>query len=297
MYRAHKFTPNYSQVNPYPIYEDMIAHTDSVLLPLGFIKEELGLSQDGGFMLYGYRNDSNNSGKPVFWLDSNIQGSEWWTCYYCLDFIESVWGDTYHDKQVSQLIRDNFNLYYIPSMNPWGYENVKYNNSRGVNLNRNFDNLWELYEGGAHGTNLYKGISVESESETKHTVKKFNEIKPYIAINCHTTTGSGNGVDLNRKYRKYHLLTKDIQESFKITVPDAGTLDWNIQFSPSAPGWYGLQKSKENTDTISSILEHQSDTMDFNAGLTFLFIIALTTINYKNNGYLKLSDPYSLIKN
>lgn len=298
MYRAHKFTPNYSQVNPYPIYEDMIAHTDSVLLPLGFIKEELGLSQDGGFMLYGYRNDNKNSGRPVFWLDSNMHGSEWWTCYYCLDFIEAVWGNKHHDKQVSQLIRNNFNLYYIPSMNPWGYENVKYYQSRGVNLNRNFDSRWELYGGNAQWEgNNYKGAAPESESETRHTVKKFNEIKPYIAINCHTTTGSGNGLDMNRRYKKYHLLTKDMQESFKITVPDAGTLEWNAQFSPSAQAWYGLQKSKENTDVIASILEHQSDTDKYNVGLTFLFIIALSTINYKNNGYLKLTNPYSLIRN
>ena len=299
MYRAHKFTPNYSQVNPYPIYEDMIAHTDSVLLPLGFIKEELGLSQDGGFMLYGYRNDNKDSGKPVFWLDSNMHGSEWWTCYYCLDFIEAVWGDKYHDKQTSQLIRDNINMYYIPSMNPWGYENVKYYQSRGVNLNRNFDNgNWETYPGNAQWEgNNYKGHAPESEAETKHIVKKFNEVKPYIAINCHTTTGSGNGVDLNRRFKKYHLLTKDMHESFKVTIPDAGTLEWNGQFSPSAQGWYGLQKSKENTDVIASILEHQSDTDDFNVGLTFLFIIVMTTINYKINGTLKLNNSYKLISN
>ena len=299
MYKAHKFTPNYSQINPFPKYEEMIAYTDSILLPLGFIKEDLGLSQDGKFMLYGYRNDSNNSGKPLFWLDSNMHGSEWWTCYYCLDFLENVWGDKYHDKQTSQLIRDNINMYYIPSMNPWGYENVKYYQSRGVNLNRNFDNgNWETYPGNAQWEgNNYKGHAPESEAETKHIVKKFNEVKPYIAINCHTTTGSGNGVDMNRRFKKYHLLTKDMHQSFKVTVPDAGTLEWNGQFSPSAQAWYGLHKSKENTDVIASILEHQSDTDKYNVGLTFLFIIAMSTINYKNNGYLKLTDPYSLIRN
>lgn len=289
MIKFYRESWNYSQINPYPTYAEMIQHTDDRLLPLGFEKEEIGLTQDGNFMMYGYKKNLN---KPVFWLDSNMHGSEWWTCYYCLDFIEQVWGDNYFDKNVSKIIRDNFGIYYIPSMNPWGYENNKYYQSRGVNLNRNFDNgLWQSYGGNAQWEgNNYKGEAPESEQETKNVVVAFNRIKPFLAINCHTTTGGGNGVDMNRRYPQYSILSRDIHNSLKLTYQEAGTLEWNGQYSPSAQSWYGLQTSKENTPVIASILEHQSDTDKYNVGLTLLYIIALTVINYRLNGKLTLDS-------
>lgn len=287
MYKHHRESWNYSQTNSYLKYADMIKHTDDRLLPLGFEKEEIGLTQDGQFMMYAYY---INLDKPTFWLDSNMHGSEWWTCYYCLDFIEKVWGDTYFDKQVSKAIRENLGMYYIPSMNPWGYENNKYYQSRGVNLNRNFDNgLWANYGGDAQWQgNNYKGEAPNSEQETKNIIAAFNRIKPYVAINCHTTTGSGNGIDMNTKYPQYKILSRDIFNSMRLTYPEAGALEWNGQFSPSAQSWYGMQTSKEDTNVIASILEHQSDTEKYNIGLTLLFIIALSVINLKNKGKLKL---------
>lgn len=298
MFKSHKFEYNYSYPPEHDTYAKLIAYTDSVLLPIGFIKEELGLSQDGGFMLYGYRNDNKNSGKPVFWLDSNIHGSEFQTPFYCLDFINLVWGDTHYDKRITKLIRDNFNMYYIPSLNPWGYENKKYYNSRGVNLNRNYDSRWELYVGDNQWEgNNYKGTAPESEAEIKHAVKKFLEVKPFVAINSHTTTGHSSGIDMNRRFKKYQMLSTDMFNSYHLTLPESQTIPWNGQYSPQAQGWYGMQTSKEGTPVIASILEHQSDAMNFNAGLTFLFIIAVSVINYKENGVLNTNDPYSLIRN
>lgn len=290
MYKQQTFNWNYSQVNPYPNYEDMIAHTDERLLPLGFVKEELGLSQDGEFMLYGYK---LNEEKDMAWIDSNMHGSEWWTCYYCLDFIDSVWGDTYFDKKLTKNIRENFGLYYIPSMNPWGYQNVKYYQSRGVNLNRNFDGgMWEGYTtgNGQWEGNNYKGEAPNSEAETQHVVSKFEEIKPYLAINCHTTTGNGNGVDMNNRFKEYHLLTEDVQNTLKLSLPQAGTLDWNGQYSPSAQSYYGTKTSKSGTKTITTIVEHQSDTENYNVGLMLLFVLFSTILNYKLNNELKLTD-------
>lgn len=295
MYRQYRESWNYSQVNPYPNYNDMIAYTDKKLLPLGFKKEVIGKSQDGEFNLYGY---SLNLDKPVFWLDSNIHGSEWWTCYYCLDFLVAVWGGTYFDKRISKLIRENFGMYYVPSVNPWGYQNVKYPQSRGVNLNRNFDaGNWENYTSGNEQWkgNNFKGFGPASESETQAIQTKIKEIKPYIAINCHTTTGSGSGVDVNTRFSYYKLLTTDMLDSLKLTYPGIGTINWNIQFTPSAESFYGQLTSKEGTPTIASVLEHQSDTDKFNVGYATLFIIALTTINWKNNHKLKLTDLNKLL--
>lgn len=294
MYRYYKQSWNYPQVNPYPKYEDMIAYTDSKLLPLGFKKEKIGVDQSGNFNLYSY---SLNLDKPIFWLDSNIHGSEWQTCYYCLDFITSVWGDTYFDKKVSKLIRNNYGIFYIPSVNPWGYHNVEYCQSRGVNLNRNFDTgMWETYQSESKAwDHNYKGESAASEAETQIIQNKIKEIKPYLAINCHTTVGPFSGVDINSRYSWHKLLFIDILSSLRITYPEIGTMEWNSQYTPGAESFYGLITSNQNTKTISSVIEHQSNQDEANLGYTFLFIIALNTINWKNNHKLKMNHLNDVI--
>lgn len=137
----------------------MIADTDSALIPMGFTKETLGTSQDGAFTLYGYR--YGNFSKPTIWIDSNIHGSEWWTAYYCLDAIKEIVGLEFYDKLVAKKVRDEFSWYYIPSVNPYGFEKNTYTNSRLVNLNRNFDNSWDTYVGNEPGEgNNYKGSAL-----------------------------------------------------------------------------------------------------------------------------------------
>ncbi|TDM15694.1 M14 family metallopeptidase [Macrococcus bovicus] len=296
MYKAHAFLGNYGQVNPYPNYNAMINHVDSQLLPVGFIKEELGMSQDGDFMLYGYK--KANAGKPYLWIDSNIHGSEWWTVYYCLDFLKGVWGGDYFDKKVVNLIKDNYSVYFIPSVNPWGYHNNKYYQSRGVNLNRNFPtDYWEGYVGDAQWKgNNYKGEAPASEAETKAVVAKFDEILPAVAINCHTTTGGANGIDRNYRFKHYSLLSTDMFATFKLTMPQVPTMDWNGQYSPQAQAYYGSKVSKDGRNIFTTILEHQSDTDKYNTGLTFLYIIALTLLNHIKSGKLKLSDTSSILK-
>lgn len=288
MFKFTRFSWNYGDTNPYPDYNDYIKYVDSKLLTLGFEKEIIGKSQDGEFNIYGY---SKNLDKPIFWLDADIHGSEWQSSYYTLDWVHQVWGDTFIDKKVTKYIRDNLGIYFSPSINPWGYHNVEYQQVNGVNLARNFDSYWESYKGNAQfeGHN-YKGTSPESESEAKAVATKIRELKPYIAINCHTTTGPASGVDMSRRFSWYSILFQDVQNSLKITYPEIGTLDWNAQFSPTAQGWYGQQISREGTPTFANIIEHQSDRDDVNTGLATLYIIVLTILNFKNNGKLKLNN-------
>lgn len=280
MYKSYFKKWNY-HVNPIPKYTELIKYIDDKLLPLGFQKEEIGLSQDGEHMLYGY---SINLDKPTYWIDANIHGSEWHSCFYTLDFIVDIWGDKHFDKRLSEKLRNTLGVYYIPSVNPWGYDNVSYTQSRGVNLARNFDNLWHLAPEKPPKDPNCKGDSPLSEKETQLITQKFNEIKPYIALNCHTTTGKASGIDMNARFPYYKLLSRDILQTVKLTFPPAGTIEWNTQFGPTANGWYATQVSKEGLPTFSSIVEHQSDTDDFDFGYTTLLTIAISIINFKNNG-------------
>lgn len=288
MIRITTFKNNYNERTK-PTYEEMIQETDDKLISLGFVKEEIGLSEDGNFMMYGYR--YGDFSKPTMWIDSNIHGSEWWSYCYCLEFFEKLGNLDFYDKRAIEILRDSFSWYYIPSMNPWGFENNVYNNVNQVNLNRNFGNNWETYVGDAQGEgNNYKGVAVWSESEVRHTRDKFLEILPYFALNCHTTTGDGNGIDTNRRYKWYNVLMTDIYKSSKLSVRGAGSIEWSTQYSPQASAWYGLQTSKEGQRVISTILEHQSDTVDYNYGLTTLFLLCFSVLNYYKNGKLTLKS-------
>lgn len=61
-------------------------------------------------------------------------------------------------------------------------------NANGVDLNRNFNYGWKEYTGiDVPGPEKYKGVTVESEPETKALVLLTKEIKPVVAISYHAT--------------------------------------------------------------------------------------------------------------
>lgn len=272
-----------------PTYMEMIAETDNILLPIGFTKEILGLSTDGGFTLYGYR--YGDFTKPTIWLDSNIHGSEWKTPYYCLEALKEIVGLDFYDKLLAKKVRDEFSWYYIPSVNPYGFENWQYTNINLVNLNRNFDNNWDTYVGDAQGEgNNYKGTAVWSESEAQIIRDKFLELLPILAINCHKTTGEANGLDTQSLWRSNRILMTDVMGSVGLSIGNIGTADWNTQFSPAAAAWYATKFSKEGVRCTSTIVESRSDTSEYNYGTTVLVILFLSFYYRYKTGKQKLNS-------
>ena len=267
----------------------MIDETDTELLPLGFTKENIGISQDGAHTLHGYR--YGDFQKPTVFITSNIHGSEWWTAFFCLDVLKDVIGLGFYDKLVAGNLRDAYSWYYIPSANPYGFENNQYNNVRQVNLNRNFDNNWETYVGNAAGEgNNYKGESVASEAETQAVCDKFLEILPILAIDCHTTSGEGNGLDVQHLWRSNRTLMNDAVDSACMSIGNVPPFSWNMQFTPGAAGWYAKQTSKEGVQCTSTILESRSDTDRYNFGSTVLMTLLLTFYHRHKTGKQKLNS-------
>lgn len=288
MFRMTPYRYNYHDKLK-PTYDQMIADTDSVLIPMGFTKETLGFSEDGGFTLYGYR--YGDFKKPTVWIDSNIHGSEWWTAYYCLDVIKEIVGLNFYDKLIAKNIRDEFSWYYIPSLNPYGFENNQYTNVNLVNLNRNYDNNWESYVGDAQGDgNNYKGTAVWSEAEARISRDTFLNILPVLAINCHTTSGDANGLDTQHLWRSNRMMIKDVTDSATFSIGEAYAYQWNTQFSSSAPAWYAKQFSKEGIQTVSTIIEGRSDTVDYNYGLTSTVILIFNFYYRYKTGKQKLNN-------
>jgi len=109
------------------------------------------------------------------------------------------------DPEITYLV-DNLEMYFIPCVNPDGYiynqqtnpngggmhrKNMRVNadNSRGVDLNRNFGYMWGFDNSGSSPTpssNIYRGTGPFSEPETQ-LLKQFAETYNFsLALNNHT---------------------------------------------------------------------------------------------------------------
>lgn len=99
-------------------------------------------------------------------------------------------------------IHDNVRFKIIPLIQPWGFNQnpLKYENSTGVNINKNWDvdHVWTPdFSFGGTGTN---GSTPYSEAETKVLVNWINEnaYKVDLWIDCHTdSSGQMNGSKLH----------------------------------------------------------------------------------------------------
>lgn len=279
--------------NPYvksPSYNDFVATFSSI----GAEVEDLGVGSDGVLHLYGLKyGDTVN--KPVIFIDGNCHGSEWWAAHYAVDFIKRIIERDFYDKPIIDAILDTFSFYVIPSSNPWGYETNTYVNFNGVNLNRNTDVMWDTTDEGL-GTVNYKGTAPFSEVEAQIIKDKVLELKPYLAVNCHTTTGNYEGIDVGKRYTEYRGILHDCFKASKISLSKhfKGGLEWSLGYAPTFPAWYGQQFSKEGTRTIPTILEMRSDQNTHNYGLTTLFLLTIYTLYFYKTGLQSINSREDL---
>lgn len=263
---------NYQKIN----YPDVVASLSST----GCDVEQLGFSFDGTNRLYGIKYGDVTT-KPVIYIVAAQHGSEWMAVNYTLDFMRRISGvSRFYDTELMNKLRYTFAFYAIVCANPTGYINNTYNNANNVNLNRNWDQNWESFDGGGVQTQN-KGVSPFSEPETQIIRDKFLELQPYMCIDGHTS-GSDipGGIDTGKFYTEYNnLLFGTYKELFNIF--NDGMLEvqeWNVGASPTLNGWAGKQTSKEGTKTIATTLE-QNTSYTGNYALTALFALTMDAYN------------------
>lgn len=129
-------------------------------------KKLLGRDESDTYDIYEYEikppTFNNRKELPKILLNAGLHGAKQWVG----DYHTTVFSLYYFVKDIVENIEDikyNVHLKIIPIANPWGFDNKERTNSRGVDLNRNFN--WQWNEGTV-GDN-YGGSIAFSENETK----------------------------------------------------------------------------------------------------------------------------------
>lgn len=166
----------------------------------------------------------NPNAKEKVMIQSSIHAREYMTSQLTMKQIEfyckNYYSGRYNGKYFNELF-DDVAFYIVPMANPdgvtisqYGYSGIQNSNlrqkvisiakknggsssyyrtwkanARGVDLNRNFDQYWEILQGNASGRSAYgyKGPSAVSEIESKALVNLFQRIDPTATISYHAT--------------------------------------------------------------------------------------------------------------
>ena len=116
-------------------------------------------------------------------------------------FIKDLLGN-YRDSRFLTMLRTNYEIYFIPVCNPWGFNHNHRRNGNDVDINRNFDTPdWE--------SDNFGGSAPESEVETQYIVSFFNDVNPDFAIDIHSL---GN-VNENFKEQKIATIQQNILDN------------------------------------------------------------------------------------
>lgn len=127
-------------------------------------RQAAGTDQSGTYTLWRYVFEPPTYQRTVL-ISANLHGNELIGAAGVYLFLKHVADNWASDTAVLNL-RWNTRLVVIPSLNPWGCSQSPRTrtNSRGVNINRNFDYKWAAFIGPVGPD--YKGAAPMSEAET-----------------------------------------------------------------------------------------------------------------------------------
>lgn len=123
------------------------------------------------------------SEKPVFIITSGLHGLEPDAVHTVYHFMQDL-AENFFESEQLQYLHDNIKFVIIPICNPWGYVNQTYNNSRDVDINKNFECGYRT-----NGT-ANTGAEANSEAETLLMKQVFDEYpKAIFHLECHGKYG------------------------------------------------------------------------------------------------------------
>lgn len=156
-------TYNLTPSDYYSMYDGLISK-----YPTMFGKHELGKDQSNQYPIYLYQYKPKNYKNTIF-VTCGVHGDENYTTYIMYLFLKNLLDSSQTPLQLSN-IKNNTRILLMPVCNPWGmYQSPKTRwNSKGVDLNRNFDWNWDNNPDSGPFTDNHKGSAPFSENESKY---------------------------------------------------------------------------------------------------------------------------------
>jgi len=214
-------------------------------------------SSAGGHPIYAVRitdNPDTEEVEPELIVDCNIHGNEGIGFLTCDNFIKYLGNNYGSDTTVTNIV-NNHELWFIPLLNPDGYNaDIRYN-SNGYDLNRCFGFWWDGYE-----ESQPAGPSPLSQPETQAATWLAINNNPILAISFHSGAALINYPFNTREQRApdndnlIFLANSYMSASGYITQMTNGW-DWYAAFGISEEQYYGSAGSLPYTVELSNTYE------------------------------------------
>ena len=142
-------------------------------------------------------NASLEEDEPAFLFLGIIHGAEPLGLKITLKLIQELISSYGENLEVTDWV-NAYELWFVPVLNVWGYENRARKNANGVDLNRNYDFRWERCSAAGQDcanplSAFYRGPAPFSEPETRAIRDLILEQRPIFGITFHAGNPSPSG--------------------------------------------------------------------------------------------------------
>lgn len=231
---------------------------DSLATPSRLNYTVLGKDQSGTYDIRLYDYQPPNFDNTIFVVCA-IHGWEHFSTYIMYEVFKTLLNDRKLNPKYESL--RNSRILCIPIANPWGLmaqnhtgqDVVRRGNSRGVDLNRNFDYNWENNTG---GYGLAKGESPFSEVETQYIKQVMDNYEISFYLDMHSFFKKDD-----RKYLFYaNSETKSMTQSFINWLNETyGTMDIELTTAENDSSSNNYANRVRNTRACTIELIYDTD--------------------------------------
>ncbi len=271
-------------------------HLDALIEPLVdgeyVTRKDLGLTQDGEYTMRRYDFTPSKYEKTII-ITSCLHGNEYtgfFALYQFLDLLVNRW------QEFPQLayLRKNVRIITIPIINMWGFANQKRQNSREVDLNRNFPLYWEGFSSTTPGNRYYKGEAPLSEAESKILDQLLKDFPDAVAhMDFHTT----NVVDgeyvfyharlLENQTRPFEKLAQTLRKPSERIIWSASKLP---EFTTHSIAHFNINAG--NPEFVNGIYGETRSSIEMTRAVQWFGNVILEAAKLQKPSYEVLDDPY-----
>lgn len=146
----------------------------------------IGKDQSGAYNVRFWTYEPKNYEKTIF-ITGGIHGGETYGPYFIVQLFKMLMDKTVRVPPQFHLIKEKVRILAMPIVNPWGmYQSPKTRyNSRGVDINRNFDWNWAKQPADIPFGMNYKGDSPFSEKESQYVKEVLDNYLIDIFMDLH----------------------------------------------------------------------------------------------------------------